>query len=647
MEPLERRALLSSAAIPGLPEGSVIPLWQEGAVEYFVIGKHAPSWNAGTLWRSDGTSAGTFKLAIADAQTYNIDGEYVKTHASDGKTLFLITEDDSFGGSSPKLWKVDVATGAGTFVRDFQAATNFTTALLNGIFYFSAQDSSKRGEELWRSDGTAAGTYILNDLIKGPASSHPKDFAVLGNQVYFNANLDQDVHPLLATDGTARGTRLVVRIPTGSFSGFGGEEFTGPYTLQALGSRLLFRIRPENPLLGDEQLYVTDGTAKGTSALITNTSNLTFMGTVGDYALFINNDGDVWSTNGTGKGTHLLHKESWQLDYILHGRAYFSQYSSSSSSNSEPAKFSTDGTAKGTADGPAAFDTGFTSIGSARPVAGGVVFQGSLRNQQSQWFFTDGTIAGSRVIDLGSSSAYLFSQSEPWTTDRPRLFFSTSNYSSDYTTSLGTYAPYTGNIAGFVFDDLNEDGIRQSNEGALPGYKVFLDRNGDGICNKNENWTRATRTGRFTFGCVAAGRWSLRIVGAAGRHATTAEVYRVTVTAEQTITRNFGRAPSAFIAGCVYWDKNLDKHRQSNTEPGLEGEAVFIDFDADNHIDKGDIVAYTDAAGKYILVPPAPGTYTVHLIKKSGPATTPKNGTGLFTVGATGITLADFGVAVG
>ena len=43
---------------------------------------------------------------------------------------------------------------------------------INGIVYFSATDVA-HGNELWRSDGTASGTYIVKDIFPGGKGSYP------------------------------------------------------------------------------------------------------------------------------------------------------------------------------------------------------------------------------------------------------------------------------------------------------------------------------------------------------------------------------------------------------------------------------------------------------------------------------------------
>ena len=59
--------------------------------------------------------------------------------------------------------------------------------LLGGVVLFSACDPF-HGCELWRSDGTAAGTTIVKDLQPGPGGSSPQGLARFGAFVYFAAD---------------------------------------------------------------------------------------------------------------------------------------------------------------------------------------------------------------------------------------------------------------------------------------------------------------------------------------------------------------------------------------------------------------------------------------------------------------------------
>ncbi len=57
---------------------------------------------------------------------------------------------------------------------------------IDGIAYFAATDSSG-DRELWRTDGTTAGTYCLRDINPdinpGPASSSPGDLISLNGEL--------------------------------------------------------------------------------------------------------------------------------------------------------------------------------------------------------------------------------------------------------------------------------------------------------------------------------------------------------------------------------------------------------------------------------------------------------------------------------
>jgi ELWxxDGT repeat protein len=53
-----------------------------------------------------------------------------------------------------------------------------------GRVFFSARDGL-HGWELWESDGTAAGTRMVEDLNPGPFSSVPSGFVPSGSNLFF------------------------------------------------------------------------------------------------------------------------------------------------------------------------------------------------------------------------------------------------------------------------------------------------------------------------------------------------------------------------------------------------------------------------------------------------------------------------------
>jgi ELWxxDGT repeat protein len=79
---------------------------------------------------------------------------------------------------------------------------------VNGVSYFRANDGV-HGTELWRSNGTAAGTFLVQDIIPGSASSVPDNLTNVNGTLFFTANDGRLHRELWRSNGTAAGTALV------------------------------------------------------------------------------------------------------------------------------------------------------------------------------------------------------------------------------------------------------------------------------------------------------------------------------------------------------------------------------------------------------------------------------------------------------
>jgi len=95
---------------------------------------------------------------------------------------------------------------------------------VNGTLFFSATDGSS-GIELWKSDGTSAGTVLVKDVSPGAAGSSPSDLAAVDGLLLFTADNGADGREPWQSDGTAAGTFLVEDIDVGA-AGSSPAEFT-------------------------------------------------------------------------------------------------------------------------------------------------------------------------------------------------------------------------------------------------------------------------------------------------------------------------------------------------------------------------------------------------------------------------------------
>jgi ELWxxDGT repeat protein len=231
----------------------------------------------GTLWKSDGTEAGTVApraLGVPEGGPFN--PHYLTNVAG---TVFFIAQ-----GTTPnngwELWKSD-GTAAGTVeVKDIVpgsgsafADSNFSTqsgsqpmlTAVGSTLYFVATGTTSTmvGRELWKSDGTAAGTVMVKDIRPGvfgafDAPNNGLPMANVGGTLYFGANDGVNGAELWKSDGTAAGTVLVKDATPGFSSSFSTAFGTFPSVnrIVNVGDTLYLVIHG--------RLWKSDGTTAGT-----------------------------------------------------------------------------------------------------------------------------------------------------------------------------------------------------------------------------------------------------------------------------------------------------------------------------------------------------------------------------------------------
>ncbi|MEC7278623.1 MAG: putative Ig domain-containing protein [Candidatus Thermoplasmatota archaeon] len=218
----------------------------------------------------------------------------------------------------------------------------------NGTMYFRASTNST-GAELWKTDGTTAGTSMVKDIRTGTTSSSPSAFFVFNDEVHFEISVYPNGNEIWKTNGTSSGTVKATNSAcwhyncnfhsvieyNGSFYGAGSWNNNGREVLMynSSGLSLLVDLSPGqrfsiprmtnpsnfivhdgwlwfltagNPSSGNgDCLYRSNGTAAGTTPFVCDTSS---------YGLELFNDELYFSRSANGKGYEL-----WKTDGTTSG----------------------------------------------------------------------------------------------------------------------------------------------------------------------------------------------------------------------------------------------------------------------------------------------------------------------------------------
>jgi ELWxxDGT repeat protein len=269
-----------------------------GQTAYFVSTDRA---HGRELWRTDGSAAGTKLVKDVNPGPADSDSsEFAEREfANVGGTRYFTADD---GTNGVELWKTD-GTEAGTkLVKNIASGSaNSSPASLTPLgnkLYFVASGGGKR--EVWVSDGTPTGTRILKD-INGLEASDPADLENVNGTLYFTAAERTAGRQLWRSNGTGAGTVRVTSI-SGAGSGPCAAEGLCAVDLTGAGGTLFFRA----PSGSSIALWKSDGTAAGTS--VVKSGPVDFLHAFGDRLLFEGHDvasgSELWISDGTVAGTH-------------------------------------------------------------------------------------------------------------------------------------------------------------------------------------------------------------------------------------------------------------------------------------------------------------------------------------------------------
>jgi ELWxxDGT repeat protein len=586
IEPLESRRVLSAHLInatgsdgPRDPHDFVV----FKKAMYFVA---SDAEHGAELWRSDGTPQGTRLLhdilpgsessLISDL---TVVGERLyfsaRSSARPDANVVLFSSDGSLGSAKPVLdtmWSEtihdpDHLTDAGSGVLYFAnpdgvwhttdslgtsaRRLNLTVPPIHDIAAIGSSVYFSFTNQLWRTDGTDAGT---TQVFKSATSLSTASLTPVGERLFFTAD------DLYVTDGTRNATL----------------RLHGPIAdnLTPLGGSLIFT--------SGDGLYVSDGTLPGTKLIrqieapplpggsnFVSFSNFTPVGKRLAFAVsFSSGPGGIWFTDGTSRGTYRVATLSRQ----------------------QPVRF------VGGRNTLFALTTTRTS--------GGVSTGSRLTINRSLWR-SDTTAAGTRIVDEYVIRDRFDHAAFQMAGFDGALFYPASD--AQRGSGLYRFDPATSSIVGNSFLDgepnVAANGIKDGFDVGLPGYRVFLDADGDGKYHKGERTTRTNASGDFRFDDLPAGTYSVRQVPIGAM--TTKPARTIKLTGGDRAVVFFGNAndarnnlPARTLTGSVFSDINGDG-KQGTGESGLSGFRVFLDLNANHRLDRTEPQTRTDSTGQY------------------------------------------------
>ena len=167
-------------------------------------------------------------------------------------------------------------------------------------------------------------------------------------------------------------------------------------------------------------------------------------------------------------------------------------------------------------------------------------------------------------------------------------------------------------VAGVVYDDADDDGVKDATETGKSGVTAYLDLDNSGTLNGSEPSVVTGADGSYALGGLNDGTYTVRVVTPVGNRLTAPASgdYSATINSGNLVAldRNFGLTTKARLTGVVYNDANGNGTRDGG-EAGLAGARVFMDVNNNGTFDN--LGGNFSSVNVPLAVPPGAPTTTV------------------------------------
>jgi ELWxxDGT repeat protein len=364
-----------------------------------------------SLWRTDGTTAGTIKIKTCSPSMNSSSLPYVTTN----DLMFFQGRDQTNG---IELWVSDGTTAGTKMVKNITPAggdTRFGELIAyKNKLYFSANDGNN--DALWVSDGTEIGTFkIRNFAHPNTVYIKPNDFQIFDDRLFFHFD-DSNFNEFWVTDGTILGTKLLN--PNKNFGNLNALNF------KKYKDKIIFNLGRSINIL-EKDTFFTIGNIKGGDCL--NAENHVFI--FKDTIYFHAENNELWLSDGTKNGTKKVVNTQSACRFLqANNKLFFA------ASNFSPVRlWTTDGTVNGTKQVAKLSDYEISNQSSTMiTYKDKIYFNGYNQANKYQLFFYDPLIDSVKVLKNSFPNDV---QPVRFFTIKDKLYFIGNNpdYSSDPT----------------------------------------------------------------------------------------------------------------------------------------------------------------------------------------------------------------------